>query len=260
MFARRRDVLQREADRIGALAVRGDVSIPQDLERAVATTLEAFGGLDIVVWNSGGPPPGRGPTVTPESLEQAFELMLHAGRPPRPARLPHLRGERGRAHRRDHLARREGADRAARALEHAPPRAHRLAEDARPRARPEAASPSTASHPAGSPPPGSTSSIPDGPTEATWRRSRSAAGASRASSATSSASSPPTARDTSPARRSSSTAGCSGRSSSEGRRSPPRLGGVLVGLVVARCDRPLPRSVERLSCCCPTRRTRSRRS
>ena len=33
MFARRRDVLEREADRLGALAVRGDVSVPADLER-----------------------------------------------------------------------------------------------------------------------------------------------------------------------------------------------------------------------------------
>ena len=41
MLARRRDVLEREADRIGALAVRGDVTLPRDLERAVATTLEA---------------------------------------------------------------------------------------------------------------------------------------------------------------------------------------------------------------------------
>ena len=76
MFARRRDVLEREADRIGALAVRGDVSLPQDLERVVATTLEAFGGIDILVWNSGGPPAGTGTEVTPDSLEQAVELMV----------------------------------------------------------------------------------------------------------------------------------------------------------------------------------------
>jgi 3-oxoacyl-[acyl-carrier protein] reductase len=76
MFARRRDVLEREADRIGALAVRGDVTLPQDLERAVARTLEAFGGLDILVWNSGGPPAGTGLDVTPDSVEQAVELML----------------------------------------------------------------------------------------------------------------------------------------------------------------------------------------
>ena len=56
MFARRRDILEREADRLGALAVRGDVTVPGDLERLVERTLEAFGGIDIVVHNSGGPP------------------------------------------------------------------------------------------------------------------------------------------------------------------------------------------------------------
>ena len=85
MFARRRDVLERESDRIGALAVRGDVTLPQDLERAVAKTVEAFGGLDIVVWNSGGPPAGTGMEVTPDALEQALELMLQPA-----VRLVHL--------------------------------------------------------------------------------------------------------------------------------------------------------------------------
>jgi 3-oxoacyl-[acyl-carrier protein] reductase len=73
---RRRDLLEREAERIGALAVRGDVSVPRDLERAVEQTLAAFGGLDILVWNSGGPPPGTALDVTPESLEQALELLV----------------------------------------------------------------------------------------------------------------------------------------------------------------------------------------
>src|SRR5581483_4329338 len=54
----------------------GDVSLPQDLERAVAKTLEAFGGLDILVWNSGGPKPGPGTDVDPEGLDEAYELML----------------------------------------------------------------------------------------------------------------------------------------------------------------------------------------
>ena len=76
MFARRRDILEREADRIGALAVRGDVSIPMDLERAVETTVKAFGTIDVLVWNSGGPKPGPGTAVTPESLEHALEVLF----------------------------------------------------------------------------------------------------------------------------------------------------------------------------------------
>ena len=76
MFARRRDLLQREADRIGALAVRGDVTNPRDLQSVVQRTVEAFGGIDILVWNSGGPPPGKSLDVTPEGIEEAVELLL----------------------------------------------------------------------------------------------------------------------------------------------------------------------------------------
>src|ERR687886_945340 len=57
MFARRRDVLEREAERVGALAVRGDVTSPADLKRLVDRTVAAFGGIDILVNNSGGPAP-----------------------------------------------------------------------------------------------------------------------------------------------------------------------------------------------------------
>src|SRR5215212_4753360 len=76
MFARRREALQREADRIGALAVRGDVTNPRDLTAVVEQTVAAFGGIDILVWNSGGPPPGPATSVTPENVEEAIELLL----------------------------------------------------------------------------------------------------------------------------------------------------------------------------------------
>jgi 3-oxoacyl-[acyl-carrier protein] reductase len=76
MFARRRELLEREAERIGALAVRGDVTNPRDLERLVERTVEAFGGVDILVWNGGGPPPGGALDITDEALEQAVDLLL----------------------------------------------------------------------------------------------------------------------------------------------------------------------------------------
>jgi 3-oxoacyl-[acyl-carrier protein] reductase len=95
MFARRRDELERQADRIGALAVRGDVTLPQDTDRAVATTLEAFGGLDILVWNSGGPTPGGATDITTDSLEQAVELMLQPLVRLVRATLPHLEQSAG---------------------------------------------------------------------------------------------------------------------------------------------------------------------
>ena len=76
MFARRREPLDREAERLGALAVRGDVTNPADLKRLVDRTVEAFGGIDILVWNGGGPPPGRAVGLGAEAIEEAVELLL----------------------------------------------------------------------------------------------------------------------------------------------------------------------------------------
>jgi 3-oxoacyl-[acyl-carrier protein] reductase len=76
MLGRRRELLEREAQRIGGLAVPADATSGEDLERAVAATVEAYGGVDILVWNGGGPTPGRAVEVTPESIRQALELLL----------------------------------------------------------------------------------------------------------------------------------------------------------------------------------------
>ena len=76
MFSRRRDELELQANRLGALAVRGDVTNAADLERLVERTVQAFGGIDVVVWNSGGPPAGSAEAITDASLEAAFELLL----------------------------------------------------------------------------------------------------------------------------------------------------------------------------------------
>jgi 3-oxoacyl-[acyl-carrier protein] reductase len=76
MFARRRKVLEAEADRLGALAVQGDVTNPPDCERLVQRTVDAFGGVDVLLNNSGGPPRGPALEVTEESLEGAVALLL----------------------------------------------------------------------------------------------------------------------------------------------------------------------------------------
>ena len=76
MFARRRDALEREADRLGALAVRGDVTSPRDLEQLVERTSAAFGGIDILVNNSGGPPRSSALEADAEAVESAVELLL----------------------------------------------------------------------------------------------------------------------------------------------------------------------------------------
>ena len=76
MFARRRDVLEREAERIGALPVRGDLIVPNDLAKLVDLTVDAFGGIDILVNNGGGPPAGPAAGVGDEAIEEAVELLL----------------------------------------------------------------------------------------------------------------------------------------------------------------------------------------
>ena len=97
MFARRRDVLEREAERIGGLSVRGDVTNPADLARLVERTLGAFGGIDIVVNNSGGPPGGRAVGLSDEQVEGAVELLLLSVVRLTNLCVPHLRASgRGR--------------------------------------------------------------------------------------------------------------------------------------------------------------------
>jgi 3-oxoacyl-[acyl-carrier protein] reductase len=95
MLARRRDELEREANRLGALAVRGDVTNAADLERLVDRTLQAFGGIDVLVWNSGGPPSGTAQEITDERLEAAFELLLLPAVRLLRLCLPHLRKSEG---------------------------------------------------------------------------------------------------------------------------------------------------------------------
>jgi 3-oxoacyl-[acyl-carrier protein] reductase len=76
MFARRRELLEREAERLGGLAVVGDVTSADDLERVVRTAAETFGGIDIVVNNSGGPPRTTASELTAEQVASASQLLL----------------------------------------------------------------------------------------------------------------------------------------------------------------------------------------
>jgi len=97
MFARRRDLVEREAERLGALAVRGDVTVPTDLERLVEKTVEAFGGIDILVHNSGGPPRATALEMDEEKIEAAVQLLLVSAVRLTSLCLPHLeRSEQGR--------------------------------------------------------------------------------------------------------------------------------------------------------------------
>jgi 3-oxoacyl-[acyl-carrier protein] reductase len=76
MLARGREALEREAERLGALAVPGDVASEADLEQLVQRTVDSFGGVDILVLNSGGPPRTRAVDVADEQLLGAVELLV----------------------------------------------------------------------------------------------------------------------------------------------------------------------------------------
>jgi 3-oxoacyl-[acyl-carrier protein] reductase len=76
MFARRPEPLEREAARLGGLPVPGDVTSADDLERLVGAAVAAFGGVDILVNNSGGPPRTAAVGLTGEQVEAAVRLLL----------------------------------------------------------------------------------------------------------------------------------------------------------------------------------------
>jgi 3-oxoacyl-[acyl-carrier protein] reductase len=96
LFARREEI-DEHARRLGGLGIRGDVTSDADLERAVAETVERFGGLDVLVWNGGGPPPGAALDADPDALDTAYRLLLRSAVTLVRAALPHLaRSDGGR--------------------------------------------------------------------------------------------------------------------------------------------------------------------
>jgi 3-oxoacyl-[acyl-carrier protein] reductase len=76
MFARRRELLEQQAERLGGLAVPGDVTKAEDLERLVSTAVDTYGGIDILVNNSGGPPRTTAAELDATKVEAAVELLL----------------------------------------------------------------------------------------------------------------------------------------------------------------------------------------
>ncbi len=78
MNARDADRLRSVADALpgSTLALPGDVTDPAEPARLVASTLERFGGLDILVANAGGPPPARALEVDDEAILAAVEANL----------------------------------------------------------------------------------------------------------------------------------------------------------------------------------------
>lgn len=58
------------------LPIRADVTRPDDIKHLVAETVKRFGGLDVLVTNAGGPPPGNFFACDDAHWEHAFHLTL----------------------------------------------------------------------------------------------------------------------------------------------------------------------------------------
>src|SRR5690242_8863275 len=58
------------------LALAGDVSKAADIERSIAQAAERFGGLDVLVTNAGGPPPGKFDDFDDAAWQKAIDLQL----------------------------------------------------------------------------------------------------------------------------------------------------------------------------------------
>lgn len=76
------------------LAVPADVRRADDVQALVARTVEAFGGVDVLVTNAGGPRPGRFDELTDADWQEAFELNLLSTVRLVRAVLPHMRSRR----------------------------------------------------------------------------------------------------------------------------------------------------------------------
>ena len=66
--------VEREIGAVGHLAV--DLSEPTAPAAAVEAAVKALGGLDILVCNAGGPPPGTFESTPPEAWEVGYNLTL----------------------------------------------------------------------------------------------------------------------------------------------------------------------------------------
>ena len=91
LISRPSERLQAEAKRLDALAVPADLSTRDGPAGAVAAAVAAFGGLDLLVVNSGGPPPGRFEDLDDDTWQAAIDGTLWSALRLLRAALPHLR-------------------------------------------------------------------------------------------------------------------------------------------------------------------------
>ena len=90
--------IQAAAEEIGATGSSArDLSHPGDPEALVAEAIDRLGGLDILVVNTGGPPPGLFESISLAGWDDAYQVVLMSAVRLVKAAVPHLRhSEAGR--------------------------------------------------------------------------------------------------------------------------------------------------------------------
>jgi 3-oxoacyl-[acyl-carrier protein] reductase len=91
LVARASDRLTQRAAALDALAIPADLSTAEGPAAAVAATVDGLAGLDLILINSGGPPPGRFEDLTDADWQRAIDGTLWMAIRLIRAALPHLR-------------------------------------------------------------------------------------------------------------------------------------------------------------------------
>src|SRR5690348_5166182 len=91
LTARGGERLETRAGEIGGLAIPADLSTADGPAAAVEAAVAAFGGLDLLVVNSGGPPGGSFDDLDEAAWETAIDGVLRSTLRLLRAALPHLR-------------------------------------------------------------------------------------------------------------------------------------------------------------------------
>lgn len=92
IVSRERERLARTAGQIGAAGhLVADLTEPDAPERVVQAAVDQLGGLDILVTNAGGPPPGTFESTAIEAWEAGFNLTLMSAVRLMKAAVPHLK-------------------------------------------------------------------------------------------------------------------------------------------------------------------------
>lgn len=101
--ARKEGTLQATANAIRketgveVLGVTADVARSEDIRAFVGSAIAAFGGVDLLVANAGGPPTGRFETLTDEQWSRAYDLTLQSAARLVRSAVPSMRARGGGA-------------------------------------------------------------------------------------------------------------------------------------------------------------------